>query len=169
MPRFSLEDIDRWINNAETPVALTSLASTGTTIAAPTPFTAGIATGSNIAGGLIDLYQGIRAGMQGDWANVSKNAAELALSLIGAKAISGLNKTAKVHKGFTLGKDPRMLGLHVAPNSVNTARKLVSGISTGIGSTSSMIELPSDNTRVIRPRLIIQPNNRRSTQRNINK
>lgn len=103
--------------------------------------------------------------MQGNWANVSKNAAELALSLIGAKAISGLNKTAKVHKGFVLGKDPRMLGIRVAPNSVNTTRKIVSGISTKIGSTSSMIELPSDNTRVVRLRPIIQPNNRRPTQR----
>lgn len=165
MARFSLEDIDRWVDDAETPVALTSLASTGATIAAPNPFTAGIATGSNITGGLIDLYQGVRAGMQGDWANVSKNAAELVLSLIGAKAISGLNKTAKVYKGFVLGKDPRMLGLRVAPKSVNTVRNLVSGISTGIGSTSSMIELPSDNTKVVRFRPVIQPNNRKPTQR----
>ena len=58
-----------------------------------------------------------------------------------------------------------MLGLRVAPNSVNTARKLVSGISTGIGSTSSMIELPSDNTRVVRPRLVMQSNNRKPTKR----
>lgn len=169
MPRFSLEDIDKWIDNAETPVALTSLASTGTTLVAPNPVTGTIAVGSNIAGGLIDLYQGIRAGMRGDWANVGKNAGELFLSIIGAKAISELNKTAKVYKGFTLGKDPRMLGIRVAPNSINTTRKIVSGLSTGIGSTSSMIELPSDNTRVVRPKPVIQPNNRRPTQRNINK
>lgn len=61
-----------------------------------------------------------------------------------------------------------MLGLHIAPNSVNKVRKTVSGISTGIGSTSSMIELPSDNTKVVRPRHVIYPNNRILTQRKIN-
>lgn len=164
MPKFSLEYLDNYVNDVEIPVAIASLAATGATLGVPNPVTSVIAAGANVTGGVIDLYQGIRAGMRGDWPNVAKNASELALSLIGAKAVNSLNKSAKLTKsGIVLSKDPRMLGIKVAPGAVKSTNKIVTGTTTGLGSVSSMYTLPQDNTRVETPYVEIrqQPNKRK--------
>lgn len=65
---FSLEDIDNFMDEAEPWVAATSLtAETASLIPGAQPFTIPAAVGSNIVGAGIDLYQGIRSAIKGDW------------------------------------------------------------------------------------------------------
>ena len=100
MPRFSLEDVDEFMDYAEKGVALTSLGATGSTLVAPNPVTGAVAVGSNVLGAGIDIYQGIRAAINGDYGNAAKNAGELILSLIGAKAINTADKLSKADKAL---------------------------------------------------------------------
>ena len=100
MPRFSLEDVDEFMDYAEKGVALTSLGATGATLVAPNPVTGVVALGSNVLGAGIDMYQGIRAAINGDYGNAAKNAGELLLSIFGAKAINSANRLSKTDKAL---------------------------------------------------------------------
>lgn len=142
------EILDDYANDWEGKVAIASLATTGVTLVPGGQWMAPVAGATNVAGGLIDLYQGTRAALRGDWNNVAKNAFELGLSLIGAKAARSLTKSASLagkSKQFVLGKNPEVLGVAVSPNNVHKASKWIMGTSTGIGSTSSLIELPNQD------------------------
>ena len=108
MPKFSIETLDEWVNNAELPVAVASAGALGATaisggVAAP------FAIGTNIAGAALDLYQGIRAGMKGDWLGVGENAVDLTLSLIGAKYMSKGAKLLKLDKALDAQGAPRQM------------------------------------------------------------
>lgn len=107
MPNFTLEDLDRYVNYAETGTAAASLGLTAATLVAPNPYTATLAVGTNIASAGIDLYQGIRSAVRGEWGNTAKNAGELILSLIGAKSIGSANKLMKMDKALTAANAPR--------------------------------------------------------------
>lgn len=98
MPNITLEDIDNWVDKAEAPVAITSLAASGGSLLFPAiaPF----AVGTNLASAGIDLYQGIRSGIKGDWNSVVQNAIELGLSLLGAKYLKQANKLYKLDKAL---------------------------------------------------------------------
>lgn len=168
MPRFTLEDLDNWMENAETVTALTSLGATGATLVAPNPVTGAVAIGSNIAGAGIDLYQGIRSAIKGDYGDAAKNAGELILSLVGAKAMSSANKLYKINKTLkatgatrktitkTIGRGAgrHKITIPVELNKAQTAHAI--GFSSGVGGNASSfggnmgtsrIE-PQDNTRL---------------------
>lgn len=108
MPKFSIETLDEWVDNAELPVAIAAMGATAATAAtggAASP----LAVGTNITSAALDLYQGIRAGMKGDWVGVGENAADLALSLIGAKYISKGSKLLKLDKTLNAQGVPRQM------------------------------------------------------------
>ena len=108
MPKFSIETLDEWVDNAELPVALAAMGATAATAA-----TGGVASpaaiGTNLTSAALDLYQGIRAGMKGDWLGVGENAADLALSLLGAKYISKGSKLLKLDKTLNAQGAPRQM------------------------------------------------------------
>lgn len=107
MARFSLEELDEWADYAEAGTAAAGLALTGATIAAPNPVTGALAVGTNIASAGIDLYQGIRSAIKGEWGKTAKNAGELILSLVGAKGISEGSKLMKLDKALDATNAPR--------------------------------------------------------------
>lgn len=107
MAKFSLEELDEWADYAETGTAAASLGLTGATLVAPNPVTGALALGTNIASAGIDLYQGIRSAVRGEWGNTAKNAGELILSLVGAKAINNGNKLMKADKALAATNAPR--------------------------------------------------------------
>lgn len=169
MPKFSLEDIDELMDYAEKGVALTSLGATGATLVAPNPVTGAVAVGSNVLGAGIDLYQGIRAAVNGDFGNAAKNAGELILSLIGAKAINTANKFSKIDKALDAagatrqvvtktvgrGRSKHKVTIPIERNKAYTHYGVGFGTSIG-GNASSFGDLetnrkyiaPSDNTRL---------------------
>lgn len=106
MPKFSIETLDEWVDNAELPVAIAAMGATAAT-AATGGVASPLAIGTNITSAALDLYQGIRAGMKGDWAGVGENAADLALSLIGSKYISKGSKLLKLDKTLRAQGAPR--------------------------------------------------------------
>lgn len=108
MPKFSIETLDEWVDNAELPVAIAAMGATATT-AATGGVASPLAVGTNITSAALDLYQGIRAGMKGDWVGVGENAADLALSLIGAKYISKGSKLLKLDKTLNAQGVPRQM------------------------------------------------------------
>ena len=171
MPRFSLEDVDEFMDDAEKGVALTSLGTTGATLVAPNPVTGAVAVGSNVLGAGIDIYQGIRAAINGDYGNAAKNAGELILSLIGAKATSTANKLVKTDKALDAAGATRQVvkktigrgrGKHTAtiPVERNKAYSYYGvGLGTSMGANASSLGsygpnrryiyiAPSDNTRL---------------------
>lgn len=172
MPRFSLEDVDGWMDAAEVATAITSLGATGATVVAPNPVTGAIAVGSNLAGAGIDLYQGIRAAINGDYGGATKNAVELLLSIVGAKAMSSADKLYKADKalnaaGATRNTVTRTIGrgrarhkitMPVEIDKANTMSALgfsssVGGIASSIGGAANSIGgrryiAPTDNTRM---------------------
>lgn len=108
MPKFSIETLDEWVDNAELPVAIAAMGATAAT-AATGGVASPLAIGTNITSAALDLYQGIRAGMKGDWAGVGENAADLALSLIGSKYISKGSKLLKLDKTLNAQGVPRQM------------------------------------------------------------
>lgn len=156
------DTVDDWVAAAEVPVAGVSLGASGATLVAPNPVTGAIAIGANATGALIDAYQGIRAGLRGDWDDVAKNATEFGLSLIGGKAVNAGVKTAQAAKAA-----------RAAASTVGTHRKAIKlgnkakaytflGItSNAVGAASSSYDMAqeykanhpkevNDNTRVQR-------------------
>lgn len=107
MANFTLEDFDRYIDYAESGTAAASLGLTGATLVAPNPVTAALAIGTNIASAGIDLYQGIRSAINGEWGDTARNAGELILSLAGAKSINSANKLYKADKALNAANAPR--------------------------------------------------------------
>lgn len=108
MPKFSIETLDEWVDNAELPVAIAAMGATAATAAtggAASP----LAVGTNLTSAALDLYQGIRAGMKGDWVGVGENAADLALSIIGAKYISKGSKLLRLDKTLNAQGVPRQM------------------------------------------------------------
>lgn len=167
-----IKRIDKWMENAETATALTSLGSTGATLIAPNPITGAIALSSNLAGAGIDLYQGIRSAINGDWGDAAKNAGELFLSIIGAKAMNSANKLYKTDKALDAakatrttitktigrGRGRRKFTMPVERDKANTMSAL--GFSTSIGGNASSVGgnlgttnrryiVPADNTRMV--------------------
>ena len=169
MPRFSLEDVDEFMDYAEKGAALTSLGATGATLVAPNPVTGVVAIGSNVLGAGIDIYQGIRAAINGDYGNAAKNAGELLLSIFGAKAINSANRLSKTDKALDAAGATRQLvkktvgrgrGKHkiVIPVERDKAyRYYGAGFGASIGGNASSFGsyetngryiAPSDNTRL---------------------
>ena len=169
MPRFSLEDVDEFMDYAEKGAALTSLGATGATLVAPNPVTGAVAVGSNVLGAGIDIYQGIRAAINGDYGNAAKNAGELILSLIGAKAINTADKLSKADKALDAagatrqvvkktigrGRGKRTIVIPVERNKAN--KYYGAGFATSVGGNASSFGsyetngryiAPSDNTRL---------------------
>ena len=169
MPRFSLEDVDEFMDYAEKGVALTSLGTTGATLVAPNPVTGAVAIGSNVLGAGIDLYQGIRAAINGDFGNAAKNAGELILSLISAKALNNASKFSKMDKALDSagatrqfvkktvgrGRGKRKIVIPVERNKAYNNYSL--GFATSVGGNASSFGsyetngryiAPSDNTRL---------------------
>lgn len=167
-----IKRIDKWMKNAETATALTSLGTTGATLIAPNPVTGAIALGSNLAGAGIDLYQGIKSAINGDWGDAAKNAGELFLSIIGAKAMNSANKLYKTDKALDAakatrttitktigrGKGRRKFTMPVERDKANTMSAL--GFSASIGGNASSVGgnlgtanrryvAPADNTRMV--------------------
>ena len=172
-----IKRIDKWMENAETATALTSLGTTGATLIAPNPVTGAIALSSNLAGAGIDLYQGIRSALNGEWGDAAKNAGELFLSLIGAKAMNSANKLYKIDKALDATKATRTTitktigrggGRHkitipVERDKANAMSALgfsasiggnASSVGGNLGTTNRRYIAPADNTRMVNIRPI---------------
>ena len=171
MPRFSLEDVDEFMDYAEKGAALTSLGATGATLVAPNPVTGVVAIGSNVLGAGIDIYQGIRAAINGDYGNAAKNAGELLLSIFGAKAINSANRLSKTDKALDAAGATRQVvkktigrgrGKHTVTIPVERDKAYSYygvGLGTAMGGNASSLSnyepnrryiyiAPSDNTRL---------------------
>ena len=172
MTRFSLEDLDKAADQAETVTALTSILAGGATLAVPNPITASIALGSNIAGSAIDLYQMGRSLYKGDYSGAAKNVGEMLLGLAGAKAIKQGQKLLEADKALNTTSNTRRFivksvgrGKHKQPFIVTKewndgTHKIARGLTYSTGANlSSMLgdmsnrqvnTIPSDNTRIVR-------------------
>lgn len=173
MPRFSLEDLDNYVDKAETAAALTSLIAGGYTLAVPNQYTAAIAAGSNIAGSAIDLYQTGRSIQKGDYSAVAKNVGEMILGVIGAKAIKRGQKLLELDRALdasnasrryvtkTIGRTKRTRHKFTITKERDNGNKSIAlGLGSNIGANmSSLAETsvnkpnyvtPSDNTRIAR-------------------
>lgn len=161
MPRFSLEDVDEFMDYAEKGVALTSLGATGATLVAPNPVTGVVALGSNVLGAGIDMYQGIRAAINGDYGNAAKNAGELLLSIFGAKAINNANRLSKTDKALdaagatrqvvkkTIGRGKSKRTVTIPVETDKAYRYYGVGLGTSMGGNVSSLVSYGPNRRYI--------------------
>lgn len=92
------DKVDKYVDDAEGALALTDAGLLGATVIAPNPVTPVLGYGTSVLGGLADIYQGIRSGIKGDYANMAKNVGELGLSLIGAKAFKAAEASKDLYK-----------------------------------------------------------------------
>ena len=98
MGTIDWDKVDEYANTAEKTLGATTLGLSAATIAAPNPYTAAGAYATGLAGIGVDLYQGIRSGIKGDWSGVGKNAADIGLSLIGMRALKAAKKWSDLNK-----------------------------------------------------------------------
>ena len=174
MSRFSLEDLDKYADYAETVAAITSLIAGGFTLAAPNQYTATIAAGSNIAGSAIDLYQIGRSIQKGDYGDTAKNVGEMILGFAGAKAIKRgqklleldraldasnasrryvtktIGRTKRTRHKFTMTKERNNGYNSIALSFTCNTLANVSSAVAGKNFIQYHSIAPSDNTRVVR-------------------
>ena len=84
--------VDEYADTAEKTLGAANLGLSDATLAAPNTYTADGDYGTDLAGIITDLYQGVRSGIKGDWPGVGKNAVDIGLSLIGMKALKAAKK-----------------------------------------------------------------------------
>lgn len=92
------DDIDDAVDTAEKTLAIPNAAASAATLVAPNPYTAAAAYITGLGGAAIDLYQGTRAAIKGDWSGVGKNAADIGISLIGLRALKNAKKLRDLDK-----------------------------------------------------------------------
>lgn len=98
MGTIDWDKVDEYADTAEKTLGATTLGLSAATIAAPNPYTAAGAYATGLAGTGVDLYQGIRSGIKGDWSGVGKNIADIGLSLIGMRALKAAKKWSDLNK-----------------------------------------------------------------------
>ena len=98
MGTIDWDKVDEYADTAEKTLGAATLGLTAASIAAPNPYTAAGAYVTGLAGTGIDLYQGVRSGIKGDWYSVGKNAADIGLSLIGMRALKFAKKWSDLNK-----------------------------------------------------------------------
>lgn len=98
MGTIDWDKIDEYADTAEKTLGATILGLSAATIAAPNPYTAAGAYATGLAGAGVDLYQGIRSGIKGDWSGVGKNTVDIGLSLIGMRALKAAKKWSDLNK-----------------------------------------------------------------------
>ena len=94
------EKLDKAANIGEKTLGVANLATSAATLAAPNPYTAVASYITGLGGTVIDVYQGVRGAIKGDWTEVGKNAADIGLSLIGLRALRNANKLRALDKSL---------------------------------------------------------------------
>lgn len=135
MGTIDWDKIDEYADTAEKTLGATNLGLSAATLAVPNPYTAVGAYGTGLAGIGVDAYQGIRSGIKGDWPGVGKNAVDIALSLIGMRALKAakkwddLNKvkqaagTPREYVTRTIGRNPKTKHKIRVPKEQDAAQK----------------------------------------------
>ena len=94
------EKLDKAANIGEKTLGVANLATSAATLAAPNPYTAVASYITGLGSTVIDVYQGVRGAIKGDWTEVGKNAADIGLSLIGLRALRNANKLRALDKSL---------------------------------------------------------------------
>ncbi len=107
MGTIDWDKVDEYADTAEKTLGAANLGLSVATLAAPNPYTAAGAYGAGLAGIGVDVYQGIRNGIKGNWPGVGKNAVDIGLSLIGMRALKTAKKWNDLNKAKVAAGTPR--------------------------------------------------------------
>lgn len=124
MGTIDWDKIDEYADTAEKTLGATNLGLSAATLAVPNPYTAVGAYGTGLAGIGVDAYQGIRSGIKGDWPGVGKNAVDIALSLIGMRALKAAKKWDDLNKVKQAAGTPREYVTHTIGRNPKTKHKI---------------------------------------------
>ena len=94
------DDLDGYADKAEIALAAVDAGLTAAGVVSANPILLGAGYATSLAGGAVDVYQGVRSAIKGDYPNVAKNAMELGLSLIGAKFIKAAKEANNLDKAL---------------------------------------------------------------------
>lgn len=168
------DNVDDYVGVAEGPVAIAGLGTTAATMIAPNPVTGVAALATNLIGAGLDLYQGTRSLIKGDWGGAIQNGFELGLSLVGAKATSSAKKLYELDRALDAagatrstvtrtvgrGRGKRKITMTKEKENLNDAIAVAGGanaadVALNARSSSQALEristAPQDNTRVVEP------------------